>query len=368
MIDADLSRTLIIKPSSLGDVVQALPVAWALKELRPQARIDWLATPACAGVVEGLEAVNRVVPFRRQEYGRMWRNPLTLASFGWFLLKLRRAGYTTVLDLQGLFRSAFLCRASGAPRRIGLSDAREGAEQSYTDVVPVPAEPMSSVDRYLLAAEALGAPAGAVRRFDIHLPPEKLAAARALLVARGLAEGQRYVVLVPGGRWATKRWPEERFAALAQRVDEHLGLVPVLAGAAGERQIAERMRRMRGGRMVDLIGRTDLKTLAALLRGAACVVSNDSGPMHLAAALGRPVVALFGPTSPQLTGPYGAGHVVLADRAECARCDDRRCRWEGSARELVCLRNIAVDEVFEAVKGVVGAAAAPGGMATSSWP
>lgn len=361
----DLSRILIIKPSSLGDVVQALPVAWALRERYPRSRIDWLVMPACAGVVEGLGAIDNVLLFDRRLYGQMWRSPRSMLAFAWFLVKLRRPRYTTVVDLQGLFRSGFLTWASGARWRVGLSDAREGADRFYNQTVEVPRRVMSSVDRYMLAAEFLGASPDAGRRFDILIPRGAASAARELLTAGGLSDGQRYVALVPAARWSTKRWPEERFAAVAQRIDEQLGLVPVVVGGPGEREISERMRRMRGGRMIDLIGRTDVKTLAAVLRGAACVVTGDTGPMHLAAAVGRPVVALFGPTSAELTGPYGRGHVVIADRADCARCSRRTCLWEGQKQERMCLRNIAVDDVFEAVRQVVGEAGRPGAPANS---
>jgi len=350
----NLSRVLIIKPSSLGDVIQALPVAWALRDLKPRARIDWLVMPSCAGAVEGVGAIDHVLLFDRKHYGRMWRNPLTAASFIWFLSKLRHPRYTTVVDLQGLFRSGFLAYASGAERRVGLAGSREGADRFYTDVVSVPEEPMSSVDRYMLAASALGAPSEGPRRFGIDIPPAKGAEAGRLLTAAGLDDSRPYVVLVPGGRWPTKRWPEERYAALAQRIAEQLGLAPVLLGAPGEAEIGARMRRMRGSEMIDLIGRTDIKTLAAVLRGAACVVTNDTGPMHLAAALGRPIVAIFGPTSVDVAGPYGRGHILLADRADCARCYRRSCLWEGQREELACQRNISVDEVFDAVRRQLG--------------
>ena len=395
--DLDLSRILIIKPSSLGDVIQAMPVAWALRQLCPKSRIDWLVMPGCDGVLAGLEPLDRLLLFDRRLYGQMWRSPRSLASFGWFLSKLRRRRYTAALDLQGLFRSGFLAWASGARLRVGLSDAREGADRFYNRMVPVPAGAMSSVDRYLLIAEALGAPHDAPRRFGIQIPEENRAEARRLLAeaerpatgyrlqatattngnnradtrsAPTTANGngqRRYVVLVPGARWVTKRWPEERFAAVAQRLDEALGLAPVVVGAPGEREISERMRRMRGGRMIDLIGRTSLKTLAAVIEGAECVVTGDTGPMHLAAALGRPLVAMFGPTNADLTGPYDGRSIVLMDRADCARCGQRTCTWQGGKHELICLRNISVEDVVEAVRRLLGIERASAGPSGRVW-
>jgi lipopolysaccharide heptosyltransferase I len=366
----DVSRILIIKPSSLGDVIQAMPVAWAVRDLYPKARLDWLVMPGCDGVLEGLPPLDRLLLFDRRLYGQMWRSPRSLVSFGWFLSKLRAGRYHLVLDLQCLFRSGFLAWASGAKLRLGLSDAREGAERFYNRLVQVPAEPMSSVDRYMLMAEALGTPHNAPRRFGIHIPEAHRAEAAQLIqeqVAQQQATGGRpqtagaavgdpraaagkYVVLVPGARWVTKRWPEERFASVAQRISEKLGLAPVVVGAPGDREIADRMQRMRSGRMVDLVGRTSLKTLAAVIDGAECVITGDTGPMHLAAALGRPLVALFGPTSANLTGPYGTRSIVLADQSDCARCGQRSCTWAGGKQELACLRNISVDDVLSAVQ------------------
>jgi lipopolysaccharide heptosyltransferase I len=346
----DLSRILIIKPSSLGDVVQALPVAWALRDLKPDARIDWLVTPGCAGVVEGLAAIDHVFPFDRGRFGRMWRNPLSAMEFVWFLGRLRRVRYTTVVDLQGLFRSGFLSWASGAATRLGLANSREGAERFYTDIVKLPPGPLSAIDRYFEAAVALGVPREAAKRFDVFIPPEKAVEARELLKARGLAEGRRYVVLVPGARWQTKRWPEERFAALANRIHEKLDLAPVLVGAPSDREIADRMVQMQGRHLVDVIGRTDLKVLAAVLQGAECVVTNDTGPMHLASALGRPILAIFGSTDAALTGPYGADNLVLGRKAACAPCLERSCQFAGQQQELICLRSITVDEVFECLR------------------
>ncbi|NIA21374.1 MAG: lipopolysaccharide heptosyltransferase II [Anaerolineaceae bacterium] len=350
----DLSRILIIKPSSLGDVIQALPVAWAMRELCPKSRIDWLVTPGCAGVVEGLEAIDHVVVFDRNRFGRMWRSPLTLCAFAWFITKLRRPRYTAVIDLQGLFRSGFLAWISGARQRIGLAGSREGADRFYTHIVKLPAEEISSVDRYMRAAFYLGASHQTRRRFDIQIPRRAEAEARRVLAEQGLENGKPYVVLVPGARWLTKRWPEERFAALANQLHEKLGYGAVLVGGPGDCDISDRMRNLRGRHLVDLIGRTDLKTLAAVLQRAECVVTNDTGPMHLASAMGRPIVAIFGPTNVNLTGPYGRGHTMLAERADCAPCYRRACLWEGRQEELLCQRSISVDEVFGCVVHLAG--------------
>lgn len=354
MIQADLSRILIIKPSSLGDVAQALPVAWALRALRPRSRIDWLVIPSCAGILDGLKAIDNVVPFDRKRFGRMWRSGRALASFVGFVRRLRAARYTTVIDLQGLLRSGIISRLSGAETRIGLGDNREGAGRFYTRIVPVPGE-MSSVDRYMLTAEALGAPAAAPRRFDLPIGDDDRHAAARLLADHGRPPFQPYVALVPGARWPTKRWPADRWAALIRRIRVDLDLVPVVVGGLDERAIIERIIQLDCGPLVDLVGRTDLKTLCAVLQEAQATVTNDTGPMHLASAAGCPVVAIFGPTSVRRTGPYGAGHVLFEGRAECAPCFQRQCRWAGSEQEMQCLLKIGVDETFSGLRRLVEA-------------
>ncbi len=348
MIQADLSNTLIIKPSSLGDVIQALPVAWALRALNERARIDWMVMPGCAGVLEGLEPINEVVLFDRRRYGRMWRNPAALADFAKFVRRLRKARYTTVIDLQGLLRSGLLAWLSGARTRIGLAGAREGAGRFYSHTVPVPGE-ISSVDRYMLAAEAVGAEAGQERQFDLSISPQHYQAACDLLTDHGFNSRQQYVVLVPGARWASKRWPVESWASLIACIRRDLDMVPVIIGGPDERQTAEQIRALDCGPVIDLVGQTSLKVLAAVLEGARVVVTNDTGPMHLASAVGRPVVAIFGPTNVHRTGPYGAGHVLLEGRADCAPCYSRECCFAGGAEELVCLRRITVGEVVESL-------------------
>lgn len=355
MIQADLSRILIIKPSSLGDVAQALPVAWALRALRPRSRIDWLVIPSCAGIPDGLEAIDNVVLFDRKLFGRMWRSGRALAAFVGFVRRLRATRYTTVIDLQGLLRSGIISRLSGAETRIGLGDNREGAGRFYTHTVPVPPGEMSSVDRYMLAAEALGAPVGAPRRFDLPIADDNRLAATRLLSAHGRPAFQPYVVLVPGARWPTKRWPAEKWAALIRRIRVDLDLVPVVVGGPDERGTIERIVQLDCGPLVDLVGRTDLKTLCAVLQEAQATVTNDTGPMHLASAAGCPVVAIFGPTSVRRTGPYGAGHVLLEGRAECAPCFQRQCRWADSKQEMQCLLNIGVDEAFSGLRRLVEA-------------
>jgi lipopolysaccharide heptosyltransferase I len=338
----NLARTLIIKPSSMGDIVQALPVLTALKESHPEAHATWLVSRPFAGLLEGHPRLDAMVVFDRHEFGRIGRSAQATAAFIAFLEDLRRRRFTTVLDLQGLFRSGFLAAATGAPSRVGFMEAREMAPLFYTDRVTAPPEKMHAVDRYLALARHVGL---AAPQATDHLPvaPEDRAAVRARLAAEGVAADEPLLVVSAHARWETKQWPPERFAEVLDRLagDARAVLVGSAAAVAVGRQVAQAAK----AQPVDLTNRTTLKELVALIAEARAMVTNDSGPMHVAAAVGTPVVAIFGPTHPDRTGPRGEGHRVLAERAPCSPCYERRCLYAGGPQALCCLKNISADEV-----------------------
>ena len=272
-------KILIIKPSSLGDVIHALPTVNLLRRQFPDAHIAWLINAELVSLLKHCPVINDRIEFHRHESGT-WL-PL--------LRQLRRERFDLVLDLQGLLRSGFFSFVTGAARRIGLSDAREGAGVFYNEVVPV--TPMHAVDRYLLAAKHLGCPAT-----PIEFP-----------LGVGDGRNKRLIALNPLARWETKIWGAENFSALLDRLPADR---VVLVGSGNERDRIETINR---GRARNLAGTLDLYELAELYRQCAVVITNDTGPMHLAAAVGTPVIALFGPTDPALVGPYGPGHIVLRD-------------------------------------------------------
>ncbi len=269
---------LIVKPSSLGDVIHALPTVNLIRQRFPDAHIAWLINAELSSLLQRCPLINDRIEFRRRDR-RAWL-PL--------LNQLRRQHFDLVVDLQGLLRTGIFSAATRAPRRIGLSDAREGARLFYTEVVPVPRE--HAVNRYLRAARHLGCPDGPIE-FPLGL--------------EGPAPSRPLIALNPLARWETKIWGDDRFSALLDRLPAER---VVLIGSAGERDRIEAINR---GRARNLAGTLDLYELAELYRQCAVVITNDTGPMHLAAAVGTPVIALFGPTDPALVGPYGAGHTVF---------------------------------------------------------
>ena len=294
-------RILVIKPSAIGDVVHALPALNLLRRRWPAARLSWLITPACAGILEGHPQVDELIPFERSQLARFWRSPGTLADAFGLAGDLRRRRFDLVVDLQGLFRSGWLtaCDARAGADRLrrraggggaGLHPHRPRAAAGAARGGPLPD-----------GGRGLGCGREPVR--FVFATDE---ADRAYVRARTPMAPARYAVLLPGTNWATKRWPAERFAALVRPLRERFGLESVVAGGPGDAEWAGGSPNWPAARAsLDLTGRTNLRQLVALLEGAALVVANDSGPMHIAAALGRPLVALSARPTPPSPAPTG---------------------------------------------------------------
>lgn len=334
----DVQNILLIKPSSLGDIVHAMPTLAALRRLYPAADVTWLVKRQWAGVVERIEGVDRIWSVDPGLQGWISRVPA-----------LRQARFDLVVDLQGLFRSAAMGWLSGSRRRIGFANGREGSPWFYTLRVAVPSADMHAVDRYLLVAKALGANISGAPRFNFQIPQSDREFVDRLLAQAGLQPGAAWIGMNVSARWPTKRWPAASFAAVADRIQEsNLGRV-VLIGGPGERAHVAEVKHHMKTPPIDVAGASTVGLLPALLAGASLLVTNDSGPMHIAAAVGTPVVALFGPTSPVRTGPYGDGHRILRRDLPCSPCFSRTCRH---AVPLACLAEITPDEVWSAVKDI----------------
>ncbi len=350
-------RILIVRLSALGDVVHVLPALAALRAAWPRAHVGWLVEDRAASLLEGHPHVDRVHVVPRALWRRrLARDPLEVArGVRRLVVELRRARYDATLDFQSNLRSALLARASGAPVRVGQPRryAKEGARLLVTDApAPVPAE-AHKVVRNLALLGPLGLAPAAPPRPVVPEPP----AARALgeAFARG---GPRRAVLHPGvsAFGALKAWREERFAALAR------GLVAAGAracfawGGAAEERVARRLAALAPGSEV-LPATAGLLDLAALLRRADLVVGVDSGPLHLAAAVGAPVLGLYGPKDPRTYGPFWAPHEVVRAGLECSPCRHRRCPrpdvvvaegTNGPARLSPCMEALEVDVALAA--------------------
>jgi len=320
-------KILIIKPSAIGDVVHALPVLNLLRRKWPAAHVSWLVTPACAGLLERHPQLDEAIRFERREFGRGWKSPTVAADFYRFTRSLRQRNFDLVIDLQGLFRSGWLAWSTRAPVRVGQASAREGAWLFYTHRVPTGSPEQHAVERYLTIAQALGCERGPVE-FQFAVDDADRRHVEALVPGR-------YAVLMPGTNWPTKMWPVERFAALVTPLRERFGLETVVAGGPDTVELAAKI-----PGATNLAGRTDLRQLVALLERAELVVANDSGPMHIAAALGRPLVTPYGPTNPVRTGPYRRQDSVVRLDIPCSPCYSRKCSHQS------CLQWLGIEPVL----------------------
>ena len=328
---------LIIKPSSLGDVVHALPVLAKLRGAFPGATISWLVGAQAAPLVESNPMLDRVFYFRRRvggAFGTVGAN-LRLAR------RLAGESFDCVVDLQGLLRSALFAWATRAPQRVGLADAREGARLFYTETAEVSGG-MHAVDRYLRVGALLGFIADEPR-FVLEVPDAAKESAARVFTRGATALERPYIAFSPGARWPSKCWPAERFLESARLFLDRFGGTVFLVGTVNEAGAAsETIERGLGESVGNLVGRTSLAELVAFMAKVDLLVTPDTGVMHIADALGTRLVAVFGPTDPVLTGPYfQREHVVRApDACGKAPCFARTCS------HMSCMRAVSAEEVF----------------------
>jgi heptosyltransferase I len=343
-LQKDFRNILIIKPSSLGDVVRCLPILSGLRRHYPAARISWLVRPDCAAVLRNNPDLDEIIEFERHRFGRIGRDWQVTRDFFAFLNALHRRRFDLVLDAQGLFRSGFIAFGCGAPVRLGFAHARELGAFFYTDRIRVAPEREHIVDSCWRFATALGF-GHLEKRFFLAADPVAEQNIRSLLAQNALPSEKPYFVMLAGGTEPAKRWPARHFATLALSLARRYDNRMVLAGAgATEQALAQDIARHADGATVDLTGRTSLAELIALLRGARLIVGNDSGPLHIAAALDRPVVSLYGPTDPAVVGPYGQMDGVVEAGPGCPR----KKRYSKNAEHD--MTRITVDMVLAAIE------------------
>lgn len=316
-------KILIVKPSSLGDVVHSLAFLNAVRACFPKAEIHWIIARGLEDLLADHPMINRLVVIEKDTWKRISKVGSTFREVRTLFRTLRAEKYDLVVDLQGLLRSGLITRATGAPVRIGFAEAREGSRLFYTLKVRGGRD-VHAVDRYLKIAEALGCtPNGVVFPFPLFKEPDGPAEAFK-------RQNPEYAVIVPGARWKTKIWPGEYFGRIAAA----LPMRSLIVGSGADAERAGLIEKLSGGKAVSLAGRTGLRELIGIIRDAKIVFTNDSGPMHIAAGFRVPVVAVFGPTSPQRTGPYGQGHLVIRSELACAPCFKRACKTTRCMEEI----------------------------------
>jgi heptosyltransferase I len=356
---ADLSelrprRVCVIKPSALGDIVHALPTLAALRAHWPAASLSWVVKSSLRGLLDGHPYLDEVIAY---DHAATRRTSGGIAAVARFLAGLRYRRFDLAIDLQGLLRSGVMTAATGAPVRVGMNDAREGATLFYTHRIDEPRGTMHAVDRSLRVAALFGAKI-TPPRFVVAASDEDRLWARAVLADVPAPR----VILNVGARWPTKCWPPEHFAEVARRAAESRGAGLVAVGAPEDRPLVEALRTHLGPvPVLDLCGRTTLPQLAALAGEADLYLSNDSGPLHLAAAAGTRVVGVYTCTSPRLTGPYGPNAATVQSGVWCAPSCLRTCP------RLECMTELTPDRVWPAVLAQLDAAVAEWQMEEERW-
>jgi len=326
-----VTRLLVVRLGSLGDLVHTLPAVAALRRAYPEAEIDWLVDAVHEEFLGLASSVTSVVALSGRTVGA-WLDVRR---------RLRARRYDVAADFQGLVKSAALARLSGARRVIGF-DRRALREPAasvfYRERVNV-GERGHVIEKNLRLATSLGAPSG-----PLEFPLRAVESGAARTVASQV--GGPYALINPGAAWPNKRWPPERFGRLAHWLQEQHALSSVVLWGPGEIAAAEAVAAASDG-TARVAPETRLPDLVALARGAALMVSGDTGPMHIAAAVGVPVVTLFGPSDPGRNGPWRSADVALSRYDSCACHYQRRCRRP----EEWCLETITLDEVTDAIDG-----------------
>jgi len=327
-------KILILKPSSLGDVIQALPVLRLLKRHRPDAEIFWWIDSALAPLLEDDPDLAGVIRFERKRWAHPRHWPEMLRSVRW----MRAQRFDLVIDLQCLARSGAFAWFARGEQLVGLDEAREGARGFYDLAIPRRSFHTHAADWYLDVLPALNVPVH--RNFDwLPVRPAVAAAVR----ARWPVEKSRWILLQPGARWENKRWPAQHFCTLVRQLANDLpGVRFAILGGRDEQPLGATIAAAATDRCLNLCGATSLPEMVEWIRLGDLMVTNDSGPMHVAAALGKPLVALFGPTEPRRTGPYGQLENVLRRELPCSPCLKSTCHYHLPEE---CLRTLTPDLV-----------------------
>jgi len=326
-------------------VVHTLPSLAAIRKRYPAAHITWVIEEDASDVIAGHPCLDRIIVSRRKRWFRDLRRlhhaRETMREIRSFFTTLRDRKYDLVVDFHGLFKSAILVFLSRGERKVGYDSMQELSGLFLNEKI---FENMGkhAVDRYLDIARHLEADTD-TPHFHIPVEEENRKRVKKLLEENGINGEDRFIAVNPVALWDTKMWEDRKFAELCDRIAGELRKAVVFTGGKNDEAVRQ-IRSLMHYPSVDLAGRTTLRDLAYLYERAALVVTTDSGPMHMAAAVGTPTVALFGPTDPARTGPYGMGHTVVRAGVPCSPCFLKRC----DTRQ--CMKNISADDVFHEVR------------------
>ena len=336
-----MTRILIIRLSAIGDVVHTLPAVPLLKKYLPGCHITWVVEQAAADLLRSYDGIDELLVSHRKDWLRLLRKGSPVAAYeqaSAFIRRLRASEYDLVLDFQGLFKSSVLAGLSRGERTIGFANARELAPLFYSENAAAPDFNDHAISRHMGILRHLGIPDGPPVFSPFWGADEE---SRVAAFLAGQAAGP-LIVIHPWAAWPTKCWNDGSLAAVADRLQEKFAAAVVFVGAASDRSRAAAVISRMTRSALDLSGRIGLRELACIFARATLVLAMDSGPLHLACAVGSPVVALFGPTAPWRTGPFGSRHSVIRKELACSPCYRKKSCPLGHHR---CMDAITVEEV-----------------------
>jgi len=344
---------LIVKLSAIGDVIHTLPALNAIRKHYPHASITWLVEEEAAPLVQGHKAIDRVIVSKRKRWLKALRSLSflnTIKEVYGFIKALRDTRYDMVFDFQALLKSGILIALARGRRKIGFGKGLEHMEHSYiflNERIPAVDMEIHALSRGMMLLDAVGIPTNEVE-YKLPVSDHDRKKIDELMKQHGINGEKSLIAINPVAKWETKLWPNKKFAELADMLVDQYNLKIVFTGGIKDYSIIQTITSSMKGRAINFAGKTTLTELAALYEKAALVISTDTGPMHLAAAVETPVVALFGPTAPWRTGPYGTGHQIITAELECSPCFKRRCET------TECMYQISAKQVMAAVKKIIG--------------
>ena len=330
-----MRNILIIKLRYIGDVLLATPTVRAIKAAQPDVRVTMMVNRGTEDVLSGNPDLDEILVLDKGSLAAQWR----------LIAGLRSRRFDTVIDLTDGDRSAFLSWVSGAPVRIGFNDEHRWRGKYYTQVVQSLPGVQHRIDRDLDALKPMSIQAG-LKDLVLRVTPEEADSADQLLDQLGVQRSQSMVILQPGARYWFKAWPPERYAELADRLTSQYGCHVLIGGSSADLDLAQQIRQMAKSRPTIMAGRTTIKQFAAIAKRSVLFVGSDSGAMHIAAAVGTSVVALFGPSNPREWGPRGGPAEILYKEIDCRICFHPTC----TRGEENCMRRISVEEVIAAAQ------------------
>lgn len=338
---------LIIKPSSLGDIVHAFPAVQLLRKEHPEAHITWMVNESFAGIVDLISDVDELLIFKRKRWGKL-RHFHELIGF---IHELRKRNYDLVIDFQGLLRTGIFTFLSRSKKKIGFNNAREGARYFYHDKVLIPANLTHAVDKNLFLIQSSLHISTDDNMPKMMIQPDAIKAVKRLHKEHNFTNDKPTIAIAPAARWKSKTWAPSFFAKVIDIVNESIPEFNCwILGTEEEFAIGEKVKDKSSFKGIsNLMGGTNFGTLVQMLRQSDVLLTNDSGPMHIGASLQLPTIALFGPTDPNKTGPYGEIHKVFCGECEQSPCFLRTC----PLNKQICTTTIAAQDVAEAIINII---------------